>query len=143
MFEHFYHYFSLQKYYIFLKPPNYYSSVSIQYFSQRYLTTLGGKSLVVGRMPFASKKARSVFSQRRKVSGLTPAARESSIFVRDFIRIMNFKLGIMRFGLSILLNKSLLVGFLVGCGNMVLAIRTTLQDVFTVNLADVKLAIVL
>ena len=49
----------------------------------------------------------------------------------------------MRFGLSVLLNKSLLVGFLVGCGNMILAIRTTLQDVFTVNLADVKLAIVL
>jgi hypothetical protein len=49
----------------------------------------------------------------------------------------------MRFGLSILLNKSLLVGFLVGCGNVVLAIRTTLQDVFTMNLADVKLAIVL
>ena len=56
---------------------------------------------------------------------------------------MNFELGIMRFGLSILLNKPLLVGFLVGCGNMVLAIRTTLQDVFTMNLADVKLAIVL
>ena len=143
MFEHFYHYFSLQKYYIFLKPPNYYSSISIQYFSQRYLTTLGGKSFVVGRMPFASKKARSVFSQRRKVSGLTPAARESSIFVRDFIRIRNFELGIMRFGLSVLLNKSLLVGFLVGCGSMVLAVRTTLQDVFTMNLADVKLAIVL
>ena len=48
----------------------------------------------------------------------------------------------MRFGLSILLNKSLLVGFLVGCGNVVLAIRTTLQDVFTMNLADVKLAVV-
>ena len=93
-------------------------------------------------MPFASRKARSVFSQRRKVSGLTPAARESSIFVRDFIRIRNFELGIMRFGLSILLNKSLLVGFFTGCGNMFLAIRTTLQDVFTVNLADVKLAIV-
>ena len=56
---------------------------------------------------------------------------------------MNFELGIMRFGLSILLNKSLLVGFLVGCGNVVLAIRTTLQDIFTMNLADVKLAIVL
>ena len=93
-------------------------------------------------MPFASRKARSVFSQRRKVSGLTPAARESSIFVRDFIRIRNFELGIMRFGLSILLNKSLLVGFFTGCGNMFLAIRTTLQDVFTVNLADVKLTIV-
>ena len=49
----------------------------------------------------------------------------------------------MRFGLSIRLNKSLLVGTFAGCGNMVLAIRTTLQDVFTVNLADVKLAIVL
>lgn len=49
----------------------------------------------------------------------------------------------MRFGLSVLLNKSLLVGFLVGCGNVVLAVRTTLQDVFTVNLANVKLAIVL
>ena len=49
----------------------------------------------------------------------------------------------MRFGLSVLLNKSLLVGFLAGCGNVVLAVRTTLQDVFTVNLADVKLAIVL
>ena len=48
----------------------------------------------------------------------------------------------MRFGLSILLNKSLLVGFFTGCGNMFLAIRTTLQDVFTVNLADVKLTIV-
>ena len=48
----------------------------------------------------------------------------------------------MRFGLSILLNKSLLVGFLVGCGSMVLAVRTTLQDVFTMNLADVKLAVV-
>ena len=54
----------------------------------------------------------------------------------------HFELGIMRFGLSILLNKSLLVGTFVGCGNMVLAIRTTLQDVFTVNLADVKLAVV-
>ena len=115
----------------------------MQYFSHKYLTTFGGKSLVVGRMLLASKKARSVFSQRRKVSGLTPAARESSIFVRDFIRIMNFELGIMRFGLSILLNKSLLVGFFVGGGNMVLAVRTTLQDVFTMNLADVKLAIVL
>jgi hypothetical protein len=41
------------------------------------------------------------------------------------------------------LNKSLLVGFLVGCGNVVLAIGAALQDVFTVNLADVKLAIVL
>ena len=51
---------------------------------------LGGKSLVVGRMPLASKKARSVFSQRRKVSGLTPAARASSIFVRDFINITHF-----------------------------------------------------
>ena len=60
------------------------------YFSHRYLTTLGGKSLVVGRMPLASKKARSVFSQRRKVSGLTPAARASSIFVRDFISISHF-----------------------------------------------------
>ena len=49
----------------------------------------------------------------------------------------------MRFGLSILLNKSLLVGFLVGCGNMVLTIRTALQDILTMNLADVKLAIVL
>ena len=49
----------------------------------------------------------------------------------------------MRFSLSVLLNKSLLVGFLVGCGNVVLAVRTTLQDVFTVNLANVKLAIVL
>ena len=48
----------------------------------------------------------------------------------------------MRFGLSILLNKSLLVGFFTGCGIMFLAIRTTLQDVFTVNLANVKLAIV-
>ena len=55
----------------------------------------------------------------------------------------NFELGIMRFGLSILQNKPLLIGFLVGCGNMVLAIGTTLQDVFTMNLADVKLAIVL
>lgn len=49
----------------------------------------------------------------------------------------------MRFGLSILLNKPLLVGFLVGCGNMVFAIRTTLQDVLTMHLADVKLALVL
>ena len=49
----------------------------------------------------------------------------------------------MRFGLSILLNKPLLVGFLVGCGNMVFAVGTTLQDVFTMHLADVKLAIVL
>ena len=49
----------------------------------------------------------------------------------------------MRFGLSILLNKSLLVGFFTGCGIMFLAIRTTLQDVFTVNLTNVKLAIVL
>jgi len=113
------------------------------YLSQRYLTTLGGKSLVVGRMPFASKKARSVFSQRRKVSGLTPAARESSIFVRDFMGILNFELGIMRFGLSILLNKPLLVGTFVGCGRVGLAVGTTLQDVFTVHLADVKLAIVL
>ena len=56
---------------------------------------------------------------------------------------MNFELGLLRFGLTILLNKSLLVGFLVGCGNVVLAVRTTLQDVFTVNLANVKLAIVL
>ena len=49
----------------------------------------------------------------------------------------------MRFGLSILLNKPLLVGFLVGCGNMVFAIRTTLQDVLTMNLADVELTVVL
>ena len=49
----------------------------------------------------------------------------------------------MRFGLSILLNKSLLVGFLVGCGNMVLTIRTTLQAVLTMNLADVELTVVL
>ena len=49
----------------------------------------------------------------------------------------------MRFGLSILLNKPLLVGFLVGCGNMVFAIRTTLQDVLTMNLADVDLTVVL
>ena len=64
--------------------------ISISYFSHRYFTTLGGKSLVVGRMPLASKKARSVFSQRRNVSGLTPAARASSIFVRDFINITHF-----------------------------------------------------
>lgn len=57
------------------------------YLSQRYLTTLGGKSLVVGRMWLASRKARSVFSQRRKVSGLTPAARDNSILVLDFMRI--------------------------------------------------------
>ena len=56
---------------------------------------------------------------------------------------MNFELGIMRFALSILLNKSLLIGFLVGGGNVVLAVRTTLQDVFSVDLADVKLATVL
>ena len=49
----------------------------------------------------------------------------------------------MRFGFSVLLNKSLLVGAFAGCGDMVLAVWTTLQDVFTVNLADVKLAIVL
>ena len=49
----------------------------------------------------------------------------------------------MRFGLSILLNKPLLVGTFARCGDVVLAIRTTLQDVFTMNLADVKLAIVL
>ena len=55
------------------------------YFSHKYLTTLGGKSLVVGVMPLASRKARSVLSQRRKVSGQTPAARASSIFVCDFI----------------------------------------------------------
>ena len=49
----------------------------------------------------------------------------------------------MRFGLSILLNKSLLVGTFAWCWDMVLAVGTTLQDVFTMNLADVKLAIVL
>ena len=49
----------------------------------------------------------------------------------------------MRFGLSILLNKSLLVGTFAWCWDMVLAVGTTLQDVFTVNLANVKLAIVL
>ena len=64
--------------------------ISISYFSHKYFTTLGGKSLVVGWMPLASKKARSVFSQRRKVSGLTPAARASSIFVRDFISISHY-----------------------------------------------------
>ena len=113
------------------------------YLSHKYLTTLGGKSLVVGLMPLASKKARSDFSQRRKVSGLTPAARESSIFVRDFMGIMNFELGILRFDLSILLNKSLLVGFFAGRGNMVLTVRTALQDVLTMNLADVELTVVL
>ena len=45
----------------------------------------------------------------------------------------------MRFGLSILLNKSLLVATFAWCWDMVLAVGTTLQDVFTVNLADVKL----
>ena len=54
-----------------------------------------------------------------------------------------YELGIMRFGLSILLNKSLLVGTFARCGDVVLAVGTTLQDVFTMHLADVKLAIVL
>ena len=49
----------------------------------------------------------------------------------------------MRFGLSILLNKSLLVGFFAGRGNMVLTVRTALQDVLTMNLADVELTVVL
>lgn len=57
------------------------SYMSMQYFSHRYLTTFGGKSLVVGLIPLASRKARSLRSQRRKVSGLTPAARESSDLV--------------------------------------------------------------
>ena len=55
---------------------------------------------------------------------------------------MNFELGLLRFGLTILLNKSLLVGSFAGGRGMVLAVRTTLLDVFTVNLADVKLAVV-
>ena len=113
------------------------------YLSQRYLTTLGGRSLVVGRILLASRKARSVFNQRRKVSGLTPAARASSIFVRDFIRIMNFELGIMRFGFAILLNKSLLIGFFVRSGHMIFTIGATLQNVFSMHFAYVKLAIVL
>lgn len=108
------------------------------YLSHKYLTTLGGKSLVVGRMPFASRKARSVFSQQRKVSGLTPAARESSIFVRDFIRIMNFELGIMRFGLSILLNKSLLVGTFARCGDVTFPIRASLHHIFPMQFSDIK-----
>ena len=58
---------------------------SIQYFSQRYLTTFGGNNFVVGLTPLASRKARSDLSQRRKVSGLTPAARESSDLVQERI----------------------------------------------------------
>ena len=49
----------------------------------------------------------------------------------------------MRFGLSILLNKSLLVGFFAGRGNMVLTVRTALQDVLPMNLADLELTVVL
>jgi hypothetical protein len=57
----------------------------MQYFSQRYFTTLGGSILVRELIWFASKKARSVFSQRRKVAALTPAASASSNLVIDFI----------------------------------------------------------
>ena len=49
----------------------------------------------------------------------------------------------MRFGLSVLLNKSLLVGTFAGSRNVILAVGATLQDVFTMNLADVELAFVI
>ena len=57
----------------------------MQYFLHRYCTTLGGKSLVVGVIPLASRNAWSVFNHRLKVSGHTPAARASSDLEYDFI----------------------------------------------------------
>ena len=49
--------------------------------------------MVVGRIPLASRKARSDCSQRRKVSALTPAARESSDLVYDFMLKRKMLLG--------------------------------------------------
>ena len=43
-------------------------------------------------MPLASRKARSVFSQRRNVSGLTPAAVASWDLVYDFIFYYDFSI---------------------------------------------------
>ena len=57
------------------------SNTSMQYFSQRYLTTTGGRYLVFGKTLCALRNASSVFSHRRKVSPLTPAARASSVLV--------------------------------------------------------------
>ena len=61
------------------------NQISMQYFSQRYLTTTGGRYFVLGCTLLARRNARSVFSQRRKLSPLTPAARASSDLVYDFI----------------------------------------------------------
>ena len=57
----------------------------MQYFSQRYLTTTGGRYFVFGCTLLARRNSLSVFSQRRKVSPLTPAARANSDLVYDFM----------------------------------------------------------
>ena len=58
---------------VLLIPPYYVGGI-MQYFSHKYFTTMGGKIFVRGAIPLASKNALSVFNQRRKVAGLTPAA---------------------------------------------------------------------
>ena len=49
----------------------------------------------------------------------------------------------MRFGFAILLNKLLLIGAFAGCRDMVLAVGAALQDILTVDLTDIELAIAL
>ena len=58
---------------------------SIQYFSQRYFTAMGGKIFACGLMPCASKNALSLFNHRRNVSTLTPAAMANSNLLHAFI----------------------------------------------------------
>ena len=57
----------------------------MQYFSQRNFTTTGGRYFVFGCTLLARRNSLSVFSHRRKVSPLTPAARANSDFVYDFM----------------------------------------------------------
>ena len=59
--------------------------ISMQYFSQRYFTTTGGRYFVFGCTLLARRNSRSVFNHRRKVSTLTPAARANSDLVYDFM----------------------------------------------------------
>ena len=61
------------------------SPISMQYFSHRYFTILGGNILAEGLTPFASKYALSERNQRLKVSALTPAACASSYLLHAFI----------------------------------------------------------
>ena len=65
-------------------------SILIQYLSHKYCTTLGGRTFVLGVMPFASKNILSVFNQRRKVAALTPAASANSYLLIDFIDTSDF-----------------------------------------------------